>query len=327
MPVISAVSLPFMPESPRWLLLKGREEEALQSLTWIRNGAYDALALQSEFEEMRLNALHDVEQQSKWLVLDLLRGPNLRRTCLSVGAGLINPGTGAMFILAFGTYFFSVVGIADPFKWSVCNQWVGVAGMFVAWYLLGKLGRRTLLLMGVAGCTSAMLFLGVIFSLPESAYSSSAISIGTVFLFSWFFFWFNAGVVPTTYLVAGELPAQNLRAYTAGLSTGAGFVFAWVTTFTTPYFINPAELNWGGKYGFVWFGSSIVVAAFVYFALPEVKGRSLEEIEEMFDMRLPAKDFPTYVSRNVEAARQQAEKDLYGVEKPAAAHVEAANRV
>jgi hypothetical protein len=63
--------------------------------------------------------------------------------------------------------------------------------------------------------------------------------------------------------------------------------------------------------------------------VPEVQGRSLEEIEEMFDRRLPAKDFTKYVSQNVEIARAQAEKDIYGKEgeKGAALHVEDASRV
>jgi hypothetical protein len=61
--------------------------------------------------------------------------------------------------------------------------------------------------------------------------------------------------------------------------------------------------------------------------VPEVQGRSLEEIEEMFDQRLPAKDFPTYVSHNAEIARLEAEKDLYGEEKAGAMHVEGTNKV
>lgn len=326
MPVICIASIPFLPESPRWLLMHGKDEQALKALTWIRNGAFDRLTLQSEFEEMRLNALHDLERQSPWLMLDLLRGTNLRRTLLSVGVGLVNPGIGAMFVLAFGTYFLEVVGVADPFKWIVLTQWIGVVGLFGAYYALGKLGRRTLLLIGASMCGLSMLFLGVIFSVP-SIHGSHAVSIGVIFLFSWFQFWFNFGIAPTTYLVSGELPAQNLRAYTAGLSTGAGFVFAWLTTFSAPYFINPAELNWGGKYGFVWFGSTIVVVAFIYFMVPEVQGRSLEEIEEMFDRRLPAKDFPTYVSQNVLIAREEAKKDLYDAEKSAVMHEEGFNRV
>lgn len=223
-----------MPESPRWLLLRGKDEQALKSLAWIRNGAYDRLALQAEFEEMRLNALHDIESQSSWLVLDLLRGTNLRRTLLCVGVGLINPGIGAMFVIAFGTYFMQVIGVSDPFKWIVATNWIGVAGLFCAYTVLDRWGRRTLLLIGTTACGLSMLFIGLIFSLPNIQ-GSSAVSTGVIFLLAWYHFFFNFGVVPTTYLVAGELPAQNMRAYSAGLSAGSGFVFAWLTTFTAPY--------------------------------------------------------------------------------------------
>ncbi|KAK3380817.1 sugar porter family MFS transporter, partial [Podospora didyma] len=321
MPVVTICTIFFMPESPRWLLLKGREEEAMKSLTWIRNGAYDPLTLQSEFEEMRLNALHELESQSAWLFLDIFRGTNLRRTLLCIGVGLINPAIGAMFVIAFGTYFFKFTGVSDPFRWIVVAQWIGVVGLLSAYYGLRMWGRRTMLLIGTSMCGISMLFLGLIFSIP-SIHGSSAVSIGVVFLFSWYKFWFNFGVAPTTYLVAGELPAQNMRAYSTGLSTGSGFVFAWLTTFTAPYFINPANLNWGGKYGFIWFGSTILVVLFVWLILPEVQGRSLEEIEEMFDARLPTKDFTTYVSHNAEIARREAEKDLYGAEKAGIEHAE-----
>lgn len=229
-------------------------------------------------------------------------------------------------MLAFGTYFFKVIGVADPFKWIVLTQWLGVSGLLFAYYLLGKWGRRTLLLIGSSLCGISMLFLGIIFSIP-SIHGTQAVSNGVIFLTCWFQFWFNFGVAPTTYLVAGELPAQNMRAYSAGLSTGMGYVFGWLTTFTAPYFINPAELNWGGKYGYIWFGTSCIVVAFIYFTVPEVQGRSLEEIEEMFDKRLAAKDFPTYVSQNAEIARTQAEKDLFGNDKAKVIHIDVATRV
>jgi len=223
MPVVVLATIFLMPESPRWLLLNGRDQEALKALTWIRNGAYNKLALQSEFEEMRLNALHDLESQSIWLALDLFRGTNLRRTLLCVGIGCINPGIGAMFILAFGTYFFKMVGVIDPFKWIVLTQFIGVIGLLLAYYTLDRWGRRTLLLMGSTMCALSMLALGILFTVP--GVSREAMSIVIIFLVSWFQFWFNFSVVPTVYLVSGELPAQNLRAYTSGLSTGFGYVF------------------------------------------------------------------------------------------------------
>ncbi|KAK0648090.1 general substrate transporter [Cercophora newfieldiana] len=324
MPAVVVATIFFLPESPRWLLLNGKEEEALKALTWIRNGAYDKLALQSEFEEMRLNALHDLENQSLWLALDLFCGTNLRRTIVCLGIGCINPGIGAMFILAFGTYFFKMVGVVDPFKWIVLTQWIGVIGLLFAYYTLDRWGRRTLLLMGSTMCGLSMLALGIIFSV--NGISKNTMSILIIFLVSWFQFWFNFSVVPTVYLTSGELPAQNLRAYTSGLSTGFGYVFGWLTTFTAPYFINPAELNWKGMYGYIWFGSTFLVVAFIWFMVPEVVGRSLEEIEEMFNKRVPTRDFPKYVSQNAEVARQEARKDLYG-EKSGVMHVEGEKRV
>ena len=94
--------------------------------------------------------------------------------------------------------------------------------------------------------------------------------------------------------MGGELPSQRLRSYTFGVATGISFLGAWLATFTAPYFINPSALNWGPKYGYIWFPSGMLAALFVYFYIPEVKDRSLEEIDEMFEARLPAKKFRGY---------------------------------
>jgi SP family sugar:H+ symporter-like MFS transporter len=95
----------------RWLLLHGREEAALKSLTWIRNGAYDKLALQQEFEEMKLNAERELENKKTSSIFDLFRAKNIRRTLIAAGIGCANPASGAIFIMGFGTYFFKVVSI------------------------------------------------------------------------------------------------------------------------------------------------------------------------------------------------------------------------
>jgi len=90
------------------------------------------------------------------------------------------------------------------------------------------------------------------------------------------------GMIATyAWLSGGEIPSQRLRSYTFGFAAAIGFLGAWLTTFTAPYFINPSSLNWGPRYGYIWFPSCVVAALWVYFFLPEVKGRTLEEIDEM----------------------------------------------
>ena len=89
------------------------------------------------------------------------------------------------------------------------------------------------------------------------------------------------------WLSGGEIPSQRLRSYTFGFAAATGFLFAWLTTFTAPYFINPSSLNWGPKYGYIWFPSGLIAAAWVWFFLPELKGRTLEEIDEMVRLTPP----------------------------------------
>ena len=122
---------------------------------------------------------------------------------------------------------------------------------------------------------------------------------------------YNGMVATYAWLCGGEFPSQRLRSYTFGLASAIGFLGAWLTTFTAPYFINPSALNWGPKYGYIWTPSCFIAAAWVWFYLPEVKNRTFEEIDEMvrvpiqnhishklissqFLARLPARKFRGY---------------------------------
>lgn len=84
-----------------------------------------------------------------------------------------------------------------------------------------------------------------------------------------------------------------------------------MTTFTAPYFINPDSLNWGPKYGYIWTGSCLITALWVFLYFPEVKGRSLEEIDELFEARIPARKFRQYQCRGhaALAAKEGSERE------------------
>jgi MFS transporter, SP family, sugar:H+ symporter len=119
-------------------------------------------------------------------------------------------------------------------------------------------------------------------------------------------------VATYAWISGGEIPSQRLRSYTFGLAAALGFLAAWLATFTAPYFINPESLNWGPKYGYIWTPCCWLGALWVFFFLPEVKGRTLEEIDEMvsppkcrtffcsvaykpqFEARVPARKFRKY---------------------------------
>jgi hypothetical protein len=78
------------------------------------------------------------------------------------------------------------------------------------------------------------------------------------------------------------------------VATAIDLIFTWLTAFCSPSFINPEALNWGVKYCWLWAGSNALAFVFFYFLLPEMKGRSLEEIDEIFAKRVRVKSFKTY---------------------------------
>ncbi|PGH15932.1 hypothetical protein AJ79_02099 [Helicocarpus griseus UAMH5409] len=274
LPVILIFMLPFFPESPRWLMLHGKEDQAFKSLKWIRHVAYDEIAVRQEFEEMKLNIRHELEASKQASFFDMFRGTNLRRTLIVVGVGICNPGVGAMFILAFAAYFLKMSGVQDPFKWTIMTNCIGLIGLFISWYFITKIGRRQVMITGASICGISMLALAIITSIPSI--KGSGLSAGIVTLKATYLFGFNFGLAPYTYLVSGELPAQNLRGHTLGLSTG-----------------------------YIWAGSTVLIVAFLVFCVPEVRGRTLEEIEEMFNNNVPTRKFQTYVTQTGREARER----------------------
>lgn len=161
---------------------------------------------------------------------------------------------------------------------------------------------------------------------------------------------YNGMVATYAWLAGGEIPSQRLRSYTFGIAAAVGFAGAWLATFTAPYFINPDSLNWGPEYGtslaispnlfisppspaigsranillgWIWGPSCLLTVVWIYFYLPEIKNRTLEEIDEMFEARLPARKFRKYVCTgrhipNEKLARKSTEEQVWSNEKAVA---------
>tara|TARA_R110002003_G_scaffold214_31_gene16298 strand:+ start:26396 stop:27067 length:672 start_codon:yes stop_codon:yes gene_type:complete len=187
--------------------------------------------------------------------------------------------------------------VSDPFAMSNVLSAISILAFIANSFIVVRFGNRRILLMtGLLVCGCLQLIIATVYHKYPGAKATGKVTVGLtgIYMFS-----YNGMISTYAWLCGGELPTQRLRSHTFGLAAAVGFAGAWLTTFTAPYFINPAALNWGPRYGFIWFPSCVIGATWVFFFLPEVKNRTLEEIDEMFEKRLPARQFRKYRSTGI----------------------------
>ncbi|KAK4247643.1 general substrate transporter [Corynascus novoguineensis] len=290
-PAILTASLFFIPESPRWLILTGRYDEGVRSLRWLRPVAAD---VDGEAAEIKAAIDREKELGSSVSVLDMFTNPiDRRRTALAVCSVTLQAASGSMFIIAYKAYFLGMSNIPNPFGMSNVLSTMGILAIFFNSLIVVRYGRRRVILMiGLALCGIFQLIIAIVYDKQPGTTSTGQVLVAftCIYMMS-----YNGMISTYAWLAGGEIPSQRLRSYTFGLAAAVGFFFAWLTTFTAPYFINPESLNWGPRYGYIWFPSCVVATLWVFFFLPETKGRTLEEIDEMFEARLPARKFRKHV--------------------------------
>jgi MFS family permease len=276
-PLILSIGLIFIPESPRWLLATGNEAKAERALIRVRPPGWDTT---TEFNQMKEALAAEKRIQSDVGILDLFRNPlDRRRTLLSIASVTSQAASGSMFIIAYGTYFFAMANVGDPFGNSCIAIACGVVAVILNSCITTRWGyRRVCLITGLIICGLCQLIIASVYQTAPGTKRTGQVIIAFTIIY---IVSYNGFIATYAWVGGGEFPSQRLRSYTFGISTSIGFLGAWLTTFTAPYFINPDELNWGPRYGFIWAPICVFTAVVIYFFYPETKDRTLEEIDEL----------------------------------------------
>jgi len=313
-PAILSVLIIFLPESPRWLAQKGKNEQARKALIRLRPSKLDPQCIEDELHDIKVALEIEREISRSTSALDMFRNPiDRRRTGLAVGSVALQGASGAMFMLVYGTYFFTMADMSQPFLDSVILSVVGLVVISVAFIFVRYFGRRKILMVGMTFSGIAMLVQAAVYQHSPGTVQTGKVIVGMAVLYIIFY---NGCVSAFAWMVGGEIPAQHLRSYTLGLASAVGFILGWLAAYTAPYFINPDDLNWGPKYGYIWFGSNTLAVVWIFFFLPETKDRTLEELDEMFAANVPARKFATYKCSNLRIG------DIATNEKETLEHVE-----
>jgi len=256
-----------LPESPRWLLVRGLKEKARDVLRRMQ-GTPDV--------EDQVAAIEAglAQQTGRWA--DLLNPMHRRALVAGLGVAVIRHATGVTLATFWAPELFRLAGFSSR---SVdLMGTVGVGVVYVVFGLVGlwfvdRLGRRPLMLWGLAGMFAMLLALAAIFQLSDMSGWAGTLAVAAFFVFV---MTFTAGPGVVVFLLISELLPLQIRALGMGIANLVLWGTYLVSTLSFPILIG--LIGDGGTF-LVYAFFCAAAFLFMLFLVPETKGRSLEEIE------------------------------------------------
>lgn len=274
------------PETPWFLVKKGQYDQAKQSLR--RTGYEDSI--DSTLAHMRETIILEQELSASTTYLDCFRGANLRRTVICAIAYSGQFFSGINLAASYCTYFFELAGISanKAFDLSCGLFALGVFGNILSWPLVTIWGRRAAYIWTCMIAVMLMYVMGFLGLAPASNQSAMYAKAVMLLLFN---FVFNVGLGPVVYILIAELPNTRIRGKTLGIACFVPHVFSISISAGLPYAMSTTDANWGAKTGFLFAGLGTLLLFWAFFYLPETKGRTFEEIDVLFERKVPARNF------------------------------------
>ncbi|KAM3362751.1 hypothetical protein P3S68_017605 [Capsicum galapagoense] len=300
--LLLAVGLLKMPESPRWLIMKGRLGDAKKILYKVSNTPEQAEIRLRDIKEamgIDVNCDDDVvkiheskESHGVWKELLLRPTPALRWILIAgVGIHFFEHATGIEAVILYSHKIFAKAGVHDTRKQILATVGVGLTkfiAIVASTFLVDKVGRRKLLLFSVIVMICTLAGLGTFLTLAEHSGGkiiwALVLSIISTYAYVGFF---NIGLAPVTWVYCAEIYPLRYRAFGNGLGVAVNRLMNATVSMTFLTMSNAITI--GGTF-FLFCGVSVVALFFVIFFCPETKGKSLEEMESLFTRRKNADD-------------------------------------
>jgi sugar porter (SP) family MFS transporter len=285
-------------ESPRWLIKVGRHEEALKNLAQLRNLPADHPYVQTEVIDIndQLNREREATMGTSWLgpVREMFASKsNLYRLQLSVMSQLLGQWSGANSITIYAPQYFAMMGTTGQneklFATAIFGVVKFVSSMLCAFFLIDFIGRKRSLSTGITIQLLSMLYMAIFLlvdngiadkSVPQTSAQKHA-AMGAIVMIYFSGFGWALGWNSIQYLINSEIYPLRLRALGGSFAMTFHFVNQYGNSKAVPLMF--LSMTTGGTMMFF----SCVTAVglvWVWFFLPETSGRSLEALDEMFNL-------------------------------------------
>ncbi|XP_060209521.1 probable polyol transporter 4 [Lycium barbarum] len=274
--VFIGVALFIIPESPRWLVLQNRVEDARSVLMKTNENESE---VEERLAEIQLAAGTSNTEKPVWREL-LSPSPALRRMLITgIGIQCFQQITGIDATVYYSPAIFKAAGIEDESKLLAATVAVGVsktAFILIAIILIDKVGRKPLLYVSTIGMTTCLFGMGITLILMKEGSISIALAIlfvcGNVAFFS-------VGIGPVCWVLTSEIFPLRVRAQASGLGAVGNRMCSGLIAMS---FLSVSRAITVGGTFLIFSVISVLSIAFVYKYVPETKGKSLEQIELLF---------------------------------------------
>jgi hypothetical protein len=284
-----------MPESPWWLISKGRDEKAQKSLHGL---GYTVEETQKKIALIK-NTLDEIRHETEGVTyLECFRRSNLRRTIVSIMPITIQALSGVVFTAGYSTYYMQLAGYSTEmsFQLQIVQQILSLVGNIMSYFVIDRVGRRNVMVYGLGILTAILMVTGglaVVGSDTSSPNSAGAIK-GTVALILVYCWWYNLTIGAAGYTILAEVSTSRLRIKTIAIGLALQNALYTMWSFVLPYLFNPDEANLGAKVSFIFGGLCVICLVYLWFWQPETAGRTYGELDEMFMKKVPARKFKAY---------------------------------
>ncbi|KAL4794986.1 general substrate transporter [Aspergillus venezuelensis] len=284
---ILGIGMIFLKESVRWLASKGRHEEALESLIWVRGGE-DTEEVRAEMAEILdgISAEIAATEGVTWKELNI--SANRYRLFIAITIQICAQCTGNTSLAYYAPQIFGAVG-TSPNDTLLITGFFGVVkvvacGIFVL-FLVERIGRKWSLAIGAFFMGALMLIVAILAKVftadPDATGISSptAASIAMIYLEA---ATYNMSWGPVPWLYMSEIFPTRIREIGIAVGTATQWLFNFVFSQATPHAVD--NMGWRTFLMFCIFNWAIVV--YVFFFIKETTGKSLEEMEDVFNSKL-----------------------------------------
>ncbi|KAL7418259.1 hypothetical protein Q5752_007125 [Cryptotrichosporon argae] len=294
----------FLPESPRWLLQKGRDGDARRVLERV-NGQVEGYDVDRELAMLQEEVAAGLLAKSQSCSSDyrmLFKSPNLRRLFVSFWPFAYQTWVGNTIIYGYTTYFFSLAGLTFTFGANVAVKTISIVFTAISFFTIERLGRRPLILGG------SFIMVASMFAIAGAAWNGYNSGKG-IALVTFACIWTAAyalSIGPLGYAYLGETSQVTLRAKSTSLAAAGTGILNLVSNYCTPIML--ANTTIGVRGSALFYALTGVIGLFIcYFTIPETRGRTYVELDELFERKISARNFAA-TETMTDMARREAQE-------------------